>query len=208
MKIDFLKKVSLMTAAVLLVSSIVGCGNGEKKNEESIETEAQETVENEGMQTVTDSVGRSVEIPDPVTKAVVANAYNTEIINAIDALDCVIGVDYNIYQDKESWKDVYKRQIKHEVESIKLIVGHGIEGDAHAGNWHRQISLLAEESIDTMRGHGIELANGVFAENINTVGICLLYTSILSLPQQSDPISIHILHVRKGGPHRRAFQPF
>ena len=105
MKIDFLKKVSLMTAAVLLVSSIVGCGNGEKKNEESIETEAQETVENEGMQTVTDSVGRSVEIPDPVTKAVVANAYNTEIINAIDALDCVIGVDYNIYQDKESWKN-------------------------------------------------------------------------------------------------------
>ena len=59
----------------------------EKKNEESIETEAQETVENEGMQTVTDSVGRSVEIPNPVTKAVVANAYNTEIINAIDALD-------------------------------------------------------------------------------------------------------------------------
>lgn len=81
MKIDFLKKVSLMTAAVLLVSSIVGCGNGEKKNEESIETEAQETVENEGMQTVTDSVGRSVEIPNPVTKAVVANAYNTEIID-------------------------------------------------------------------------------------------------------------------------------
>ena len=57
-----------------------------------------------------------------------------------------------------------KGTIKHEVESIQLIVGHGIEGDAHAGNWHRQISLLAEESIDTMRGHGIELANGVFAE--------------------------------------------
>lgn len=66
-----------------------------------------------------------------------------------------------------------KGTIKHEVESIKLIVGHGIEGDAHAGNWHRQISLLAEESIDTMREHGIEFANGVFAENINTVGIDL-----------------------------------
>ena len=105
MKIDFLKKVSLMTAAVLLVSSIVGCGNKETITEENIETEVQETGEREGMQTVTDSVGRSVEIPDPVTKAVVANAYNTEIINAIDALDCVIGVDYNIYQDKESWKN-------------------------------------------------------------------------------------------------------
>ena len=39
-----------------------------------------------------------------MTKAVVANAYNTEIINAIDALDCVIGVDYNIYQDKDPGK--------------------------------------------------------------------------------------------------------
>ena len=70
-----------------------------------------ETVESqEGgdlMQVVTDSIGREVKLPDPVTKAVVANAYNTEIINAIDALDCVIGVDYNIYQDKESWKNRY-----------------------------------------------------------------------------------------------------
>ena len=45
-------------------------------------------------------------------------------------------------------------------------------GDAHAGDWHRQISLLAEESVDTMRGP-IPLPAGVFAENINTVGIDL-----------------------------------
>ena len=63
--------------------------------------------------------------------------------------------------------------VKHEVDEIKLIVNYGIEGDAHAGNWHRQISLLAEESIDTMRGRGMELINGAFAENINTVGIDL-----------------------------------
>ena len=63
--------------------------------------------------------------------------------------------------------------IKHEVESIRLIENYGIEGDAHAGDWHRQISLLAEESIDTMRGLGMEFANGAFAENINTVGIDL-----------------------------------
>lgn len=61
----------------------------------------------QGVQVITDSIGREVEIPDPVRKAVVANAYNTEIINAIDALDYVIGVDYNIYQDKESWKNRY-----------------------------------------------------------------------------------------------------
>ena len=63
---------------------------------------------------------------------------------------------------------------KHEVPSIRVQCGHGIVGDAHAGNWHRQISLLAEESVDTMRAAcSMELNAGVFAENINTVGIDL-----------------------------------
>ena len=47
-------------------------------------------------------------------------------------------------------------------------------GDAHAGDWHRQISLLAEESVDSMRaGCPIPLDSGIFAENINTRGIDL-----------------------------------
>ena len=50
---------------------------------------------------------------------------------------------------------------------------HGIEGDAHAGKWHRQISLLANEEIETMRGKGIDLDYGDFAENITTDGIPL-----------------------------------
>ena len=66
-----------------------------------------------------------------------------------------------------------KGTVKHEVDEIRLKINHGIVGDAHAGNWHRHISLLAEESIDTMRGNGIELVNGILAENINTVGIDL-----------------------------------
>ncbi len=61
---------------------------------------------------------------------------------------------------------------KRQVERIELRKGHGIVGDAHAGDWHRQISLLAEESIDTMRAMGLEtLTPGAFAENINTEGI-------------------------------------
>ncbi|MDD3213799.1 MAG: MOSC domain-containing protein [Eubacteriales bacterium] len=65
-----------------------------------------------------------------------------------------------------------KGQCKHAVEQITLKVGVGIVGDAHAGNWHRQISLLAEESIDIMRAQGLSnLYAGIFAENINTVGI-------------------------------------
>jgi len=62
---------------------------------------------------------------------------------------------------------------KEPVQSVRVRVDHGIEGDAHAGDWHRQISLLAEESIDCMRARGIELAPGAFAENITTRGIDL-----------------------------------
>lgn len=51
--------------------------------------------------------------------------------------------------------------------------GYGIEGDAHAGDWHRQVSLLADEDIQTMRGRGIELGYGDFAENVTTRGIDL-----------------------------------
>lgn len=60
---------------------------------------------------------------------------------------------------------------KHEVPEIDLVFGHGITGDAHAGNWHRQVSLLADESVDKMRALGWELAPGAFAENILTRGI-------------------------------------
>ena len=63
---------------------------------------------------------------------------------------------------------------KSEVPLIRLVRDHGIEGDAHAGNWHRQISMLAEESVDTMRAVcSLPLTAGAFAENINTEGIDL-----------------------------------
>ena len=61
---------------------------------------------------------------------------------------------------------------KHEVPYIDVKYRHGIVGDAHAGDWHRQISLLADESVDTMRDIcPLELDAGIFAENINTRGI-------------------------------------
>jgi len=56
-------------------------------------------------------------------------------------------------------------------ERISLVRGHGVEGDAHVGTWHRQISLLAEEQIDMMRRKGLELAPGAFGENIVTDGL-------------------------------------
>ena len=67
-----------------------------------------------------------------------------------------------------------KGVVKHPVNEVELVGDHGIEGDAHAGKWHRQVSLLAEESIDVMREKGIDLDPGVFAENITTKGIDLV----------------------------------
>ena len=64
-----------------------------------------------------------------------------------------------------------KGERKHPVPGITLQCGHGIVGDAHAGNWHRQVSLLADESVETMRALGMTLAPGDFAENILTRGI-------------------------------------
>jgi len=65
-----------------------------------------------------------------------------------------------------------KGTFKHPVQEACFRPDHGIEGDAHAGNWHRQVSLLADESIEKMRAMGIEdLSPGKFAENITTEGM-------------------------------------
>ena len=71
-----------------------------------------------------------------------------------------------------------KGTMKHEVPFIELKREHGILGDAHAGNWHRQISMLAEESVDKMREILSTLQHGAFAENINTRGIDLMHLPV------------------------------
>lgn len=65
-----------------------------------------------------------------------------------------------------------KGVVKVPVGRVEIKVDHGMIGDAHAGNWHRQISLLAKESIDKMINKGFDhLKFGDFAENITTEGI-------------------------------------
>ena len=61
--------------------------------------------------------------------------------------------------------------MKHPVERIEVRPHHGIVGDAHAGDWHRQISLLADESVEKMRQVFPDIPVGAFAENILTAGI-------------------------------------
>jgi len=62
---------------------------------------------------------------------------------------------------------------KSSVPQIQLLIGHGIVGDAHAGQWHRQVSLLAKESILKMPESFHQVPPGAFAENILTEGIIL-----------------------------------
>ncbi len=59
------------------------------------------------------------------------------------------------------------------VLSAEVQVGFGIEGDAHGGDWHRQVSLLAVESADKMRELGANVGPGDFGGNIMTKGIDL-----------------------------------
>ena len=67
-----------------------------------------------------------------------------------------------------------KGERKKPVAAVELRVNHGIVGDAHVGDWHRQVSLLAQESIDKMRALGLDVSAGDFAENITTEGIELV----------------------------------
>jgi MOSC domain-containing protein YiiM len=60
---------------------------------------------------------------------------------------------------------------KTQVEEAVVIENYGIENDAHAGNWHRQISFLSSENIENAKKSGLDVSFGDFAENIATSGI-------------------------------------
>ena len=60
---------------------------------------------------------------------------------------------------------------KTQVTTAELIAEHGLQGDAHAGTWHRQVSFLAAEDIQDARDRGLDVNFGDFAENIGTLGV-------------------------------------
>jgi TatD DNase family protein len=60
---------------------------------------------------------------------------------------------------------------KHNVGGAEFIVEHGIRDDAHAGPWHRQISLLSHQKIENFRARGAEVEDGAFGENLVVEGI-------------------------------------
>ncbi len=83
------------------------------------------------------------------------------------------------------------------VPEAELRVDFGIEGDAHAGNWHRQVSLLGSESIDKMIEKGAKVAPGSFAENITTEGIDLLALKVGSKLKLGQDVELEITQFGK-----------
>ena len=81
---------------------------------------------------------------------------------------------------------------KRNVGEAELQVDWGIVGDAHAADWHRQVSLLAMESIEKMRALGLNVGPGSFAENITTQGIDLLSLPIGSQVRVGDEAVLEI----------------
>jgi MOSC domain-containing protein YiiM len=86
---------------------------------------------------------------------------------------------------------------KHNVECCLFVVGQGLEGDAHAGEWHRQVSLLAVESIDKMRLEGLDVWPGDFAENVTTQGVELASLPVGSRIRIGKDITVEITQIGK-----------
>lgn len=82
------------------------------------------------------------------------------------------------------------------VEGV-LREGHGFVGDAHAGDWHRQVSLLARESIDYMRTKGLDVDAGDFAENVTTEGIDLVALPIGTVLRVGDEAILEVSQIGK-----------
>ena len=85
---------------------------------------------------------------------------------------------------------------KHEVPDIQLKINHGIVGDAHAGNWHRQVSLLAQESVEKMKAVFPDIPVGAFAENILTEGLTL-YTLPVGTRLQVGEVLLEVTQIGK-----------
>jgi MOSC domain-containing protein YiiM len=90
-----------------------------------------------------------------------------------------------------------KGERKTRVESVQLRIDHGIVGDAHAGDWHRQVSLLASESIDKMRALGLDVHAGDFAENITTCGIDLVSLPVGTRLQVGNNVIMEVTQIGK-----------
>ena len=82
-------------------------------------------------------------------------------------------------------------------DSANVLLNFGIENDAHAGDWHRQVSFLADESIQKVRDAGIEVESGSFAENFTTVGVNLKNIPMGTILKLGDEVEVEISQIGK-----------
>jgi MOSC domain-containing protein YiiM len=96
-----------------------------------------------------------------------------------------------------------KGKKKTPIDKARIIEGYGIEGDVHAGRWHRQISLLSKVSIDKMgamverKGKSTSLNYGDFAENLTIEGVDLLRLPIGATIKTSDGVILEVTQIGK-----------
>lgn len=90
-----------------------------------------------------------------------------------------------------------KGQRKHNIPEAELITDFGMKGDAHAGKWHRQISLLGIASIELMKAKGAPVAPGDFAENITVEGLVLYELPIGTKLIVGDGIELEVTQIGK-----------
>jgi MOSC domain-containing protein YiiM len=86
---------------------------------------------------------------------------------------------------------------KKTVDEALLVQEHGIEGDAHAGPWHRQVSFLASESIEKVRDQGLDVTFGDFAENIASSGIDWLKIPVGTRFKLGDTALLEVTQIGK-----------
>lgn len=86
---------------------------------------------------------------------------------------------------------------KRNIEKARVLEGFGIENDAHGGSWHRQVSLLAEESIRKMKELGLNVGHGDFAENITTQGLDLVHLPVGSRLRIGRSVVLEISQIGK-----------
>ena len=86
---------------------------------------------------------------------------------------------------------------KHPVEYIELIEDYGIDGDAHAGKWHRQVSLLALEKIEDFRSKGGNVDFGAFGENLVIEGFELNKLPVGQRLTVGDEVLLEVTQIGK-----------
>ncbi len=94
-----------------------------------------------------------------------------------------------------------KGEKKTDIIEANLVREHGIEGDAHAGDWHRQVSLLSLDSVNKMRDRGIAINYGDFAENLTVEGVELYTLPLGTRLKVGGEVELEVTQIGKACHH-------